>query len=133
MNCRFESVSVQDAVLDVWPAVIGPCDTAIDFFKLATNIIDQNLAVGLVDRKGKRIAIAGAPDGLVFPGRPVQQRVVSGDRAVFVDPQDFALECVEILRRQPSCLFADSNVKFTIDSEVQRAPLVAGRYFAAKL
>ena len=61
------------------------------------------------------------------------ERIVVGDRAVGVEPQQLALEGRQLLRGRSGGLLADGDVELAVRAEVDRAALMSGGHRAAEL
>ena len=56
----------------------------------------------------------------------VEERVVGGDRAVGIDPEDLAEQVVQGLGVGAVGVLADADVELAVGSEVDRAPVMVG-------
>ena len=97
------------------------------------HVVDQDPAGAGLDGEGERVAQAERPDRPVLAAGRRVERVVVGDRAVGVEPQQLALERRQRLRGRPGRLLAEGDVELAVLAEVDRPALVPGGHIAAEL
>ena len=82
------------------PTVVGTRHALVDLFPTGlSDVVDQDAAGARLHRKSKRVSQPISPDGPILVLRGLEERIVVGDRAVGVDPQQFSLKRVDRLGR----------------------------------
>ena len=103
------------------PAVVAALDDAVDLLPAeVADVAAVEPAGGAVELEAPRVAEPVRPDRAQLAGL-AGERVVGGDRAVLVDPQDLAVRIAQVLGVRAVAVVADGEVELAVRPEANAA------------
>ena len=106
------------------PTVIRAGNAQVDLFPCAVaDVVDEDLARARLHAEPVGIAQTERPDRAIQARGRGEERVVVGDGAIGVDPQQLALDGVHRLTVAAAAVIADADVQLAVGAEVN-APAV---------
>ena len=99
------------------PAVVSALDDVVDLLPAkVAHVAAIELASGAVELEAPGIAESIGPDRPQLAGL-AGERIVSRDRTVLVDPQDFPVRIAQVLGIRPVAVIADCEVQLAVGSK----------------
>ena len=112
-----------------WPAIVATGHHFTHLFPCrVSNVIDKQPSGPGLEVKGERIAKAHRINRPIYPRGLVVERIVQGNRAITIEPQNLAHRREQRLRIGRNVVLTDRHVEPPVPAEFQTAGVVKSRF-----